>query len=233
MRELPALFSTPMVKALLENRKTMTRRTKGLEKVNDNPSLFKLFNNNSHYFHFETKPSISDTILESRYQVGDHIWVRELYYATGYWEYAGKTKTGKPKMIFHDTVFKELGDTYRYFDNPPEEVSTDRTKVNMSGWFKRSSLFMPKEAARIWLEVTGVRCERLHDISEADAIAEGIEKVQINQPFEGYKEYYIPGITMGIKPIDSFFSLWMSINGLESMQSNPWVFIYEFKRIEK
>ena len=97
----------------------------------------------------------------------------------------------------------------------------------------KSSLFMPKKAARIWLEVTGVRCERLHDITEADAIAEGIEKINLNEPFEGYKEYFINGCTMGVLPIDSFHSLWMKINGVESMQSNPLVFIYEFKKIEK
>lgn len=227
MRELPALFSTPMVQALLENRKTMTRRTAGLEEINK--LIQKGFDfrydsiedgaDENGFIYFERltfgpneKPTEEYRRAKSKYQVGDYIWVREIWC----------------EPILFDGCEKD----FYYKADYPEGILADIDSRYVTGKWK-PSLFMPKAAARIWLEVTGVRCERLHDISEADAIAEGIEKVRINQPFEGYKEYYIPGITMGIKPIDSFFSLWMSINGLESMQSNPWVFIYEFKRIEK
>jgi len=147
-------------------------------------------------------------ICKPRYQVGDKFWVKETFF---------DTKKFKQAPLFADSnefIFKADKDAF----------------IGDHKW--KPSLFMPKVASRLWVEVTEVRCERLYDITEADAIAEGIEKINMNEPFEGYKEYFINGCTMGVKPIDSFHSLWMKINGLESMQSNPWVFIYEFKRIE-
>ena len=205
MRELPILFSTPMVQAIQENRKTMTRRTSGLEKVNENPNDWNILKYrmiaNQEFLFYPKQGSIDKlTECKPRYQIGDRLWVKETFLIantdTLIWQYKA------------DTAYPE---NYKW----------------------KSSLFMTKKAARIWLEVTGVRCERLHDITEADAIAEGIEKINLNEPFEGYKEYFINGCTMGVLPIDSFHSLWMKINGVESMQSNPWVFIYEFKKIEK
>ncbi len=95
------------------------------------------------------------------------------------------------------------------------------------------SLFMPKVAARLFLEVTNIRVERLQDITEEDAIAEGIEKINsylLNK--YRYKDYLIKGEEWR-DPIKSFMTLWQSINGKESWVENPFVFVYEFKRVEK
>lgn len=207
MKEKPILFSTPMVKAIEDNRKTMTRRTSGLEKVNEKPNEFKivgislLYNgafksyNYSMDIIFDFMNKKGDIIkCKPRYQKGDKLWVKETF------------------TIIHKNIICYKADTAY-----PKTIK----------W--KSSLFMRKEYTRIWLECTEVRCERLQDISEQDALAEGIEKIEKGTPHEGYKDYYIKGLTIGVKPIDSFFSLWLQINGLESMQSNPWVFVYEFK----
>ena len=88
------------------------------------------------------------------------------------------------------------------------------------GWGKkRSPLFMPKWAARIWLEVTDIRVERLQDISEEDAIREGIGNwIQVQVDTE---------------PSVVFKDMWDSINAKRgySWESNPWVFVYDFRRI--
>lgn len=86
---------------------------------------------------------------------------------------------------------------------------------------------MPRRASRITLEITGVRVERLQDISEADAIAEGIA------PFGDGNGYHVDeGTHYAASPADSYASLWESINGPISWDANPWVWVVGFRRIE-
>ena len=91
----------------------------------------------------------------------------------------------------------------------------------------RPSIHMPRAASRITLEITGVRVERLQNISEADAIAEGIERGNCN--WRDYMDHPFNDFT---NPRRSYRSLWESINGLESWAANPWVWVVEFKRVE-
>lgn len=230
MRQLPALFSTEMVKALLQNRKTMTRRTKGLEKVNIDPDIWEVMPHDGKFiFDCQTYSDIKPITCNPNYMVGDHIYVKESYYAYGYWKIDGKTKTGKDKLRFIDCTSKCFY-KYQYYPYPPETVEFDRSQ---EGWFKRNSLFMPKKAARIWLECTGVRCERLQDITQADAKAEGIEKV-CEYGETGYKDYNRPDETFSdIDAKLSFATLWESINGEDSWILDPWVFVYSFKKLDQ
>lgn len=207
MKELPILFSTPMVQAIMENRKTMTRRMAGLEKVNECPDEW--------IYNPEIKPAVSFfnkkngfiATCKPRYKKGDYIWLRETYF---------DAQPFKSAPLFAN------GNDYYYRADKDVFIGEHKWK---------SSLFMPKAAARIWLEVTGVRCERLQDISEADAIAEGVESID-HPDFRKYKEY-VQNEYLLKYPTHSFFSLWRKINGKNSVAANPWVFIYEFKRIEK
>ncbi len=200
MRELPILFSTPMVQAILGNRKTMTRRTAGLDKVNENPDLFystKVHSNG--YIYFPLKTDFEKALkAKPRYQVGDKLWVKETYQA------------------------QTIGYKYK-----ADGIYTENNPANK--W--KPSLFMPKIAARIWLEVTGVRCERLQNITETNALNEGIERVGA-----GYRFYSLiknkKSESTTSSAIASFYSLWNNINGQDSHSANPWVFVYEFKRIE-
>lgn len=101
----------------------------------------------------------------------------------------------------------------------------------------KPSIFMPKKACRLFLQVKSVRVERLQDITEEDAIAEGIKP---SEDFAGL--YFLYGSTKNygritrtdyVEPIKSFHSLWLSINGPTSWVKNPWVWVIEFEKIEK
>lgn len=101
-----------------------------------------------------------------------------------------------------------------------------------SGW--KPSIFMPKEAARIFLKVTNVRVERLQDISEVDAIAEGVIQ-HSDYGSTGYIHYGRREEALtDIDAVWSFQTLWDSINAKKHpWESNPWVWVYDFERIEK
>jgi hypothetical protein len=88
----------------------------------------------------------------------------------------------------------------------------------------RSSIFMPRWASRILLEITDVRIERLQGISEVQAISEGV--LPQGKLWRGTAD--LPGFA---NPISAYATLWDSINGVESWEANPWVWVVEFKRI--
>jgi len=95
---------------------------------------------------------------------------------------------------------------------------------------------MPRWASRISLEITGVRVEKLQDISEADAEAEGIKSVRVAESQYRYVDYLRLGkmdekeATVGTA-IKSYATLWEAINGAGSWDANPWVWVVEFKRV--
>lgn len=95
-----------------------------------------------------------------------------------------------------------------------------------TGW--KPSIHMPKEAARIFLKVKNVRWQRIQDISETDAIAEGVKLYDTNR----YKDYEDLNNSFLHARI-SFASLWESINGKNSWQKNPYVWVYDFEQVEK
>lgn len=151
-------------------------------------------------------------------------------------------KHGKPG----DQIW--VRETFRLFDNsnecacfeypcgcPPTGTPVYRadTLCNESKW--KPSIFMPRWASRISLEITGIRVERLNDISDADAVAEGIECVGGGASCYPWKNYGQPqGAPQHMhcsSPVTSFVTLWTKINGPDSWKANPWVWVIEFKRI--
>ena len=227
----PILFSTEMVKAILEGRKAQTRRMikpqpkegiittafdfkKGFYaskiKIEENPDRFEI-----------TK------LFKPKYQTGDILWVREKF------EYFGAS------FSLHDDDLELCGEViFNYYASKNENLKEIIVKnilakyafANINkGW--KPSIHMPKEAARIFLEVTNVRVERLKDISEEDAIAEGIERVSIAPFVHRFQNYLCNNKFIG--PKESFKTLWMKINGIDSWNTNPWVWVYEFKVVEK
>lgn len=196
MKEIPMLFSTPMVVAELDGRKTMTRRMKGLELVNMAPDKWSSIEVDSPFkpidiFWFEG----DDERIAVRCpygQPGDLIYVRE---------------TWAPAW---NQVLYKANERYGKYEGQK--------------W--KPSIHMPKEAARIWLQVTSIKVERLKDITEEDAKAEGVEK--IDESIFCWKHY--GGKYAGCSNAKtSFQSLWQSINGDESWQANPWVWVVSFK----
>lgn len=111
--------------------------------------------------------------------------------------------------------------------------------VNYVLW--KNKMFMPERSARHFIKITDVRCERLHNISEKSAIAEGIEswieERMVSKPTH-YKVYYQKCKPQDLcsytpDPIDSYSTLWQKINGEKSWDENPFVFVYEFKLLKK
>jgi hypothetical protein len=146
-------------------------------------------------------------------QVGDLIWVRES------WNHF-------PKDFPHTMNNKPYCYRADFTPVPNCEVA----KEDQFKW--KPSIHMPKAAARIWLEITEITVERLWDISEEDAKAEG---ATANLHDISYKEW---GVLDKFPPVHFleyqkyFFELWVGINGPESWNSNPWVWVVKFKKID-
>lgn len=189
----PILFSTLMVHAILEGRKTQTRRTVKYP-AKDGEHGWHPVNAGMEY-----RPGGSSR-PSCPYGRRDHIlWIRES------WNTPVLFDGGEPEY-----VYKADGDIQKY----------------ASGKWK-PSIHMPKAACRIFLQIKSVRVERLQDISEEEAIAEGIK-------FDSDSGYYFVGdIIMEQSAVDAFKKLWIHINGEESWNSNPWVWVVEFKKISK
>ena len=192
--EHPILFSVEMVRAIMEGRKTQTRRVIKPQPNDIRESPF-------------VKSGIEDTHgyeIKRKYAPGDKLWVRETW------------------MPFTENGVRSGMAIYRATDKP--EQDGDRPLK----W--RPSIFMPRWASRITLEVVSVRVERVQDISEEDALSEGISfwkpKEMDNRPFEeNFWTNY---------PQFAFQNLWDSINAKRgySWDANPWVWVIEFRRVE-
>src|SRR5690606_30504160 len=147
----PILFSTPMVQAILDGRKTQTRRTKGLEEINDflkgDPHNYSFLEQKYFNGRLEQRINVANQffVIHPKVNIGDIFWVRE---------------------TFMDAPnFEDWGGEKYYYKASKSEQFLNEWKGN---W--KPSIFMPKEACRIFLKVTNMRVERLKDISEEDAI---------------------------------------------------------------
>jgi hypothetical protein len=215
------LFSTPMVQSILDRRKQQTRRVIKPQPSNPDFVLWNVADSTNKKIigkkYWASKNQIEDhkrdeVYFKPKYQVGDVLWVRETW--------------------FNDADFGEKPIFIYKADN-------ENFPRGSSPW--KPSIFMPKEAARIFLYVTSVRVERLQDISEEDAIAEGVEPVSFfgktAHSYKNYDESTDPTIDRYYNGFPSarlsFESLWQSINGEDSWNENPLVWVYEFERIKK
>ncbi len=248
MKERPILFSGPMVRAILEGRKTQTRRIIGgrfhsqpvyiePNEATGSTGLWSYVEwdgrgEPGHYIEESFEPIRERLLFTCPYGVpGDRLWVRET------WNTWGTLDHIAPNALPKDTGIAYAAD----MEHPAQEAC---------GKF-RPSIFMPRWASRITLEVTGVRVERLQDISEADAVAEGVDVGQrATLPGDerrlcvacgGPKNTHI-GVVKACPQRSSVYSsltwkggfhfLWESINGPGSWDANPWVWVIEFKRLE-
>lgn len=219
----PIIFSAPMVRAILDGRKTQTRRI-----VKPQPMLAdKVVYNNGEVGEWRYKHEGWRWRNEEIYEgdpfrcpyggVGGVLWVREAFHTSPHF-----------KCLYR----ADYDDDAR----PPKVVAP-------GGW--KPSIHMPRRLSRIDLEITGLRVERLQDISREDAIAEGLDPTHIDSLGRQQWKVYphqdgTPGEEVAAyvgrpttsKPIDSYKSLWLSINGPGSWDANPFVWVIEFKRIE-
>lgn len=183
--------------------------------------------------------------------VGDRLYIKETHWAWGYWKLTlKKTKYGKPKREF-TTI--ENSDRPVLFERP-EHVAG----YTVMGYHKRNALFMFKKYARTWLEITEVREEWLQDITEVDAMAEGVppkanDAICLDRPLN--KSWCSRCAGVGVIPalgdnlgmteedcedcdtaIKLFYNLWDSIHGNDPAKcsnANPRVWVHKFKRVER
>lgn len=247
MKERPILFSAPMVRAILEGRKTQTRRV--VKPIgNDEGFVIIDYGNGGWPYRSDDGDSTTHTVkrggklyLEETPHVcpygqpGDRLWVREAW-RIGAWD-----DNGALCIDYFDGPRKEWVEIPEAADPQSsmywrlvEQSSDDAAKIygnqdryewepgnSPCRW--RPSIHMPRWASRINLEIVAVRVERLQDISEADARAEGA-------PFElGELERLILGAKAKYR--SGFVRLWQFINGEQSWHDNPWVWVVEFKRV--
>ena len=224
-RVLPILFNTDMVRAILDGRKTVTRRLAKKVPVEthriDEIEIFQPFYGDTEK-QFEChwggyQPDTGGFVdgsctVKPPYQIGDVLYVRET------WCYGSDTTEilFEPEPRAYDILYKA---DYKYLDK------------DMVKW--HPSIHMPKEAARIWLKVTDVRIERLKDITPDQALKEGTEYA-CNEKCKSYM--WCDNPCKG--GCECFYKLWNStIKKVDlnrfGMSANPWVWVIEFERCEK
>ncbi|MBU0600877.1 MAG: hypothetical protein KKD25_00545 [Gammaproteobacteria bacterium] len=225
MREIPILFSSPMVRALLAGTKTQTRRVVALPRKRQG---FVMLNTGAGWWPYQSDDGESELCndgMEHPYscpygQPGDRLWVREAFSGPWCMEAQDGIAAAPP------STWCPSSRIWYWADGNP--VCGDWTRP-------RPSIHMPRWASRILLEVIAVRVERLQDISEADAIAEGtysyaaqlaedpaISAADIEALIGKYGEGKVRCL---------YAALWESINGADSWAANPWVWVVEFKRV--
>lgn len=241
MRKLPIPFSDPMVRAILEGRKTQTRRILDPQPFADGYYDGKVFCdwvpslafNQPAYARFSADAvgggAVRTEAITPRYAVGDLLWVRETYFQYGHWARVPHrlTRGGKQKWGFvpsHPAISFEMFGPYI--------KAMDRTNPTTPAWHKRLGRFMPRAASRITLRVTGVRVERLREINHIDARAEGIfaRSATGDDPTSSQWTWQKDSWRYDT-PREAFQALWESINGPGSWDANPWVAAYSFEPI--
>ncbi|EOV2033201.1 hypothetical protein ACOEPZ_001319 [Klebsiella pneumoniae] len=224
MKERGMIFNGEMVRAILDGRKTQTRRPVKFP-VHDKNLGCELAGNE-----LAGELSAGNYLNSAFGKPGDRIWVRET------WWQAGQSHARYPD----DDEYGWYGSRRVFYaadGNPPNEPNDHYPKGLRGGkfsaakpnhlWRKRPSIHMPRWASRILLEITDVRVERLNAISQEDAQAEGME-------LTGWRPTYSDPDSGGevMTPYDNFAELWSSIYGDESWKANGWVWVIEFKRVE-
>lgn len=228
-KERPILMSAPMVRACLDGTKSQTRRIvkwrnvdaglnlafTGLRAMRDRAGAWALESNTR-----SSSETRCDLTVCPYGHPGDRLWVRET------WQYADWTEDGYPFVQYRadnarlllesipDEWAERLQDTWVDL-SAPANYGIDNRAADRK-W--RPAIHIPRWACRLELEVTDVRVERLQAISDADSLAEGVDRTNTSIP--GYAK-------------ERYRQLWESINGVDSWDANPWVWVVSFKRPQK
>ncbi|MFU2766347.1 hypothetical protein ACM7NV_11845 [Pseudomonas aeruginosa] len=205
MKERPILFTGPMVRAILEGRKTVTRRV-----VKPQPDfLGSMVDPNTPFKTLDA--GLHARITCPHGQPGDRLWVREAWAADAQVDAIAPSDLSQGEPIWY-----------------PADLSVRQTGCSMiSKGRVRPSIHMPRWACRILLEITAVRVERLQDISEEQALAEGVR----GEPCDHARQACADIGCWGDTAKGAFGFLWESLNGEGSWAANPWVWVVEFKRV--
>lgn len=212
MADLPIIFSAPMVRALLEGRKTQTRRVLKPQPFPVGGPFYRPFpNTDPRQWHSVSAAGLIVNIQTVPYATGDRLYVREAFWTCDECGYRNRCADGVNYSGFPDRGCCSSCDALL-----PKA--------------KTSPIHMPRWASRLTLTVTDVCVQRLQDTSEADAVAEGIERLKSGRGF------YDPTMSHGVVRAGHYFSsareafqtLWNSVHGPDAWDANPWIAAYSF-----
>lgn len=215
------------VRAFLDDRKSQTRRTRGLDYINKEPDIWgpPYFNPSTQLWEFLHKRDDDVLKIKCPYGVvGDRLYIREMWWDLGHMEkgeWCGRIEshTVKPRYVATcpDPFIEGIGGVVQ-----PVRCHWKQTSLFKSTWRKRPAIFMPKWAVRIWRTITGIRGERVQDISDADAEAEGLRGLNSRWNINGHER-------------SCFGCHWDSINKKRGYgwDANPWNWVLELSRTEK
>lgn len=201
MKERPIVFSGPMVRAILDGRKTVTRRVV-------KPQGAILTDRMARSLGVQPPPVQNSAVIPCPYgQPGDRLWVRETF---SYW--LRNSDRLPDESDYESPWYRSDADAYGLLGRD------EYGPVYAEQLLWMPSIYMPRATSRILLEVVSVRIERLQEISDADALEEGIYPTKT-------------GLYSGAAK-SAYQKLWESINGPGSWEANPWVWVIEFRKIE-
>lgn len=226
--EIGILYQPEMAHAVMAGHKTLTRRI--LSRLPGLGRIVALHQAEAGHWAVRDEKSVLHQMSDMQLMAlcpygkpGDRLFVREAHYQWGWWTENGVNANGKPRMEFR-------GDPNRIEFERPAQLKADRTAGQSdAGWWKRNSLFMPKVATRTWLEVIEVRVEPLEHLSEADAMAEGI--LRFETPDAQWFALDSTDPVQEATAISRYRKLWCAINGEESWDENPLVWVVWFRKV--
>lgn len=223
MKERGMIFNAEMVRAILDGRKTQTRRI-----IKPQPVMYEPGQS------VHVSDMINDALRCPLGKPGDRLWVRETWGVVSHaLDDSGRIidwNPDRPATSLHEMPF---GQGYYsghaiYRADGTFTWGDDDGNGEYSRW--HPSIHMPRAACRILLEITNIRIARLNDISEADAVTEGIPLAgELLPEYPG--TYLTPRGDFATAKV-AFQRLWEFVCGEESWKANPWVWVIEFKRIE-
>lgn len=232
MKEHGILFTAPMVRAILAGTKTQTRRLAKAPRLrflggtcddpndpalwgfSDQDGCWHVLDQKAERWHGSGVPNMSYRIEAPHGPVGRRLWVRETWVALAPSQRLVERKDGV-------TFYREMADLVRDDSGEREGWWFGHRfipgKARPFRW--QPAIHMPRSRSRITIEVTGVRLERVQSITEDDARAEGcwIDEAEHGPCDDSARDVYA--------------DLWDKINGAGSWASNPWVWVYEFRRV--
>lgn len=224
MKERPILFSAPMVRAILDGRKTQTRR---IVKTSVAPWLLDPAHGWDDAYVLDPE---NELVARCPFGApGDRLWVKETWQAWRCVSAEADEWEAITKAVRGDLTLKEW-----FAENGEQPVEYRATSETVGPW--TPAIFMQRWASRITLEVTDVRVERLQAITEEDARAEGFPlpgpqptKLRVTHPDGRVESSQVETVFFDAR--GNFCALWEGINGRGSWDANPWVWIVGFRRL--
>jgi hypothetical protein len=209
MTERPILMSAPMVRAILEGAKSQTRRVVKPQPVP--PDRIEQWNEGWAIGRMRDSENAWRWLRCPYGKPGEQLWVRETW-----------------APVDERALVTQRRDLIAYAASTTSDGNEARKAYGVR-W--RPSIHMPRWASRITLELIGVRVERLQDIRDVDAVAEGVNPSPCCQQADDTAGFHRIGKIRGNSfPIARYAVLWESINGAGSWDANPWVWVVEFRR---